>query len=220
MHARLLSRLAWRTVPRAATLAPLATQVPRIVLATTATRPLSVSAIAFKKKKGGAEPAPAEPAEAQFDPDAIQQQMQVHADKCREAVHGIVASFGRVDASLLDPVRVSVGKGSKPSPLHDYATVSVRDNMLLVTAYDPDSLKHIERAIHAAQLGVAPRVVPEEGEGVLVVPVPRPTGETRQLLANKCTKAGETAQAAVRNVRQTAQKHLKHDLDAKIVSKT
>lgn len=122
--------------------------------------------------------------------------------------------------AILDPVRVTAGKGTKPARLHDYASVGVRDNMLIVTAYDPDSVKHIERGIHGAQLGLAPRVVPEEGEGVIVVPVPRPTGETRQLVAGKCTKAAEAAQAAVRSVRQAAQKQLKHDLDAKVVSKS
>lgn len=122
-------------------------------------------------------------------------------------------------AALLDPVRVSYGKDTKPSPLHDYATVGVRDNMLVISAYDDQSLKHIERAIYAAKLDLSPRVAPEEGEGVLVVPVPKPTGETRQALIHKCTQACEQAKIGVRALRHTAQKQLKTDLDNKVVSK-
>lgn len=95
MYMRLLGRLAWRVaLPRAAAAAP------RIV-APVGYRSLSVSAIALKKKKGsgGSEPpAGAASQEAQFDPDAIAAQMRMHADKCREAVQGLVGSFGRVDA--------------------------------------------------------------------------------------------------------------------------
>lgn len=40
------------------------------------------------------------------------------------------------DPALLDPVRVQYGKDAKPTPLHDYATVGVRDNCLIITAYD------------------------------------------------------------------------------------
>lgn len=94
MHARLQCRMALRLAPRAVAV------VPRIVPLATPARSLSVSPIAFKKKKGGAEPAAAAPAEAQFDPDAIARQMQAHADKCREVVHGLVGSFGRVDACV------------------------------------------------------------------------------------------------------------------------
>lgn len=35
------------------------------------------------------------------------------------------------------------------------------------------SIKHIERGIYAAKLDLTPRLAPEEGEGVLVVPVPK-----------------------------------------------
>lgn len=40
------------------------------------------------------------------------------------------------NAALLDPVRVSYGKDTKATPLHDYATVGVRDNLLIITAYE------------------------------------------------------------------------------------
>ncbi|WFD29851.1 hypothetical protein MSPP1_000865 [Malassezia sp. CBS 17886] len=154
-----------------------------------------------KKGKGSADAdAHAAPEDGQLDLNTTAAQMSRTVGKCRDQVQSIVSSLGRVDASLLDPVRVAVGKGTKPTPLHDYATVGVRDNMLVVSAYDSSSVKHIERAIYEAKLDLTPHAAPEEGDGVLVVGVPRPTGETRQRL--------------------TAQKQLRHDLDHKIVSKS
>lgn len=43
-----------------------------------------------------------------------------------------------LSTALLDDVRVAYGKGTKPTPLHDYATVGVRDNVLVITAYEPE----------------------------------------------------------------------------------
>lgn len=101
-----------------------------------------------------------------------------------------VAARAGLTPAILDSVRVSVGKGSKPAALHEYATVGVRDSVLVVTAFDPSvrlarfnlliltwytlqMAKHIERAIHGAQLGLAPSAPPDADEGVIHVPIPR-----------------------------------------------
>lgn len=47
----------------------------------------------------------------------------------------------------------------------------------------------------------------------------RPTGETRKILLQKCIKECDHAKMMLRNVRQSAQKHMKHDSDNKILSK-
>lgn len=49
--------------------------------------------------------------------------------------------------------------------------------------------------------------------------VPKATGETRKLLVQKCVNECEHAKAAVRSARQAAQKRLKQDSDAKVLSK-
>ena len=66
---------------------------------------------------------------------------------------------------------------------------------------------------------MTPEPAPEEGEGVLYVHVPKATGETRKALVQKCVNECEHAKAAVRSARQAAQKRLKHDTDAKVLSK-
>ncbi|KOS13240.1 ribosome recycling factor [Malassezia pachydermatis] len=181
------------------------------------------SSLPLAKKKGKqadkAEAAAAAGVDPQLDLDAINKQMDTAVARCREHVQSLVASLGRLDASLLDDVRVAYGKGTKPTPLHDYATVGVRDNVLVITAYEPESLKYIEKAIYAANKDLSPQHAPEEGEGVMIVHVPKATGETRKQLAQQCVKECDHAKAAVRTARQAAQKHMKHDMDHKILSK-
>ncbi|WFD21382.1 hypothetical protein MEQU1_000030 [Malassezia equina] len=189
-----------------------------------AAQPLFTSCVLAKKKGGkhadkashAAAPAEVEP---QLDLDETAKHMSSSVARCRESVQALVGSLGRVDPTLLDDVRVAAGKGAKPAPLHNFATVGVRDSVLLLTAYEPSTLKHIEKAIYAANKDLTPEPAPEEGEGVLYVHVPKATGETRKALVQKCVNECEHAKAAVRSARQAAQKRLKHDTDAKILSK-
>jgi len=187
----------------------------------TTIRLLSSSHAALKKNKGGgstvknAEPMDVTP---QLDLDGIITQMSSAVTHCDETVRSMVGSLGRIDASILDDVRVSTGKGVKPTPLHDYATVGVRDDVLVITAFDSSSLKHIEKAVYALGRDLAPQILPDE-EDVMIVHVPKPTGETRKMLLQKCIKECDHAKTKLRTARQTAQKHLKHDTDKKILSK-
>ena len=100
------------------------------------------SPVALKKKArgggAGGAPAPEPEGSGELDLDAMTKQMQQGVQKYKDTVQGHISSLGRVDASLLDGVRVTAGKGTKPASIHEYASVGVRDNMLVVTAYDPD----------------------------------------------------------------------------------
>ena len=80
----------------------------------------------------------------QLDLDGVVTQMFSAVKHCSETVRSMVGSLGRIDASILDDVRVSTGKGVKPTPLHDYATVGVRDDVRLFTAVESSALQHLE----------------------------------------------------------------------------
>lgn len=184
-------------------------------------RLLSSSHAVLKKSKGGSstvkntEPMDVTP---QLDLDEVVTQMFSAVKHCGETVRSMVGSLGRIDASILDDVRVSTGKGVKPTPLHDYATVGVRDDVLVITAFDSSSLKHIEKAVYALGRDLAPQIMPDE-EDVMIVHVPKPTGETRKMLLQRCIKECDHAKTKLRSVRQAAQKHMKHDMDNKLLSK-
>lgn len=184
-------------------------------------RPVSSSHAVLKKSKGSGSTAKnAEPLEVtpQLDLDGLVTQMSSAVTHCDETVRSMVGSLGRIDASILDDVRVSTGKGVKPTSLHDYATVGVRDEVLVITAFDSSSLKHIEKAVYALGRDLAPQIMPDE-EDVMIVHVPKPTGETRKMLLQRCIRECDHAKTKLRTARQTAQKHLKHDTDKKILSK-
>ena len=209
-----------------------------------APRLFGTTTVPYKKKGRGAEKhQPAEEAdiEAQLDLDVTGKNMKQVVSKCRETVQGLIGSLGRVDASALGALSELTSSAAGLCARHlwqgcetdtatrlclcgcagqcfDYHRVR-RQCMCFLVSTDSQALKHIERGIYAAQLDLSPRIAPEEGEGVIVVQVPKPTGETRKQLALRCTKECDHAKMMLRNERHTAQKQLKHDLDHKVVDK-
>lgn len=128
-----------RQVPRVLYLAP-AVAVPVQPTHASSVRTFTTTHATWKKKsKGGGAEKAADPVnvEPQLDLDAVATNMLNAVKRCSESVRSMVGSLGRVDATLLDDVRVSTGKGVKPSSLQDYATVGVRDNALVIHAYEP-----------------------------------------------------------------------------------
>lgn len=62
---------------------------------------------------------------------------------------------GRANASLLD--RISVEYYGVETPLNQIASITIPEaRVLLVTPFDKSSLKDIERAINASDLGITP----------------------------------------------------------------
>ncbi|MBQ6450302.1 MAG: ribosome recycling factor, partial [Solobacterium sp.] len=81
---------------------------------------------------------------------------------------------GMANPHMLD--RVEVEYYGSPTPLNQIAGISVTEGRtLVIKPYDPSSLKDIERACHAADLGIAP-----QNDGTVVrLTIPALTGETR-----------------------------------------
>lgn len=159
------------------------------------------------------------PGEA-FDFEAISSHMSRAVERCRSTASTLVNSIGRADPALLDSIRVECtsSDGSKSlHPLRDFATVGVRDAALMVTAFDTDMLKNIERAIYTSGLNLTPQVSSEPN--ILRVALPQPTAESRQALVKDLTKICENARASIRDARHKALKQVKSDVDAKVVGK-
>jgi ribosome recycling factor len=86
--------------------------------------------------------------------------------------------------------------------------------MLMIRPYDPGSLKDIERAIQASELGLTPH-----NDGKLIrLPIPRLTEERRHELIKVVHKRVEEARVAVRNVRRDAQDTLRDFQKEKMIS--
>lgn len=113
---------------------------------------------------------------------------------------------GMANASMLN--KVEVDYYGSPTPLNQIAGISVQEGRtLVIKPYDPSSLKDIEKACHAANLGINPL---NDGQ-VIRLTVPELTGETRKEMAKKVGKYEEEAKVQIRNVRRDAMTAVKKD---------
>ena len=97
------------------------------------------------------------------------------------------------------------------TPLNQLANLSSPDaQLLLVQPYDKAAIGDIERAIHAAELGLNPN---NDGQ-VIRLPIPELTAERREELAKQVSVIAEQAKTEVRQTRRDANetvKKLEHD---------
>lgn len=120
---------------------------------------------------------------------------------------------GRANASLLD--RIEVDYYGAPTPLNQLASITVPEaRVLLVSPFDKSSLKDIEHAINASDLGINPA---NDGSVIRLV-IPALTEETRKELAKEVKKVGENAKIALRNIRRDAMDEAKKQEKAKEIT--
>lgn len=139
---------------------------------------------------------------ADLDIKDIKRRMEGALEALRREFAGL--RTGRASASLLEPVMVDA-YGSK-MPLTQVANIGVPEPRLLtVQVWDKNLVKHVERGILAADLGLNPQT-----EGQLIrIPIPDLNEERRQELSRIAGKYGEQARVAVRNVRRDGMDTLK-----------
>lgn len=135
---------------------------------------------------------------------------QSHHSLAREYA-GIRA--GRANASLLD--RIQVDYYGAPTPLNQLASITVPEaRVLLISPFDKSSIKDIERALNASDLGITPA---NDGSVIRLV-IPALTEETRKELAKEVKKVGETAKVSIRNIRRDAMDEAKKQEKAKEIT--
>lgn len=106
---------------------------------------------------------------------------------------------GRANAAILDNIKVDYY--DTPTPINQIAGISTPDpRTLMVSPWDANSLKPIEKAIIASDLGITPA---NDGRVIRLV-FPQPTEERRNELIKQVHKKAEDARVAIRNVRREA----------------
>lgn len=106
---------------------------------------------------------------------------------------------GRASAKVLDKVTVSY-YGS-PTGIEGVATVKASDaRTLVITPWETNMLKEIEKAILASDVGITPT---NDGKCIRLV-FPALTEERRKELTKKTAKMGEDCKVAIRNIRRDA----------------
>ena len=135
--------------------------------------------------------------------------LQLHEEKMtktisvlREELAAIRA--GRANPHILD--KLVVDYYGAPTKINQLAAVSVSEaRTLVIQPYDKSTLKSIEKAIQASDIGINPN---NDGS-VLRLLFPPLTEERRKELAKSIAKMGEDSKVAIRSIRRDANEKLK-----------
>ncbi|KAJ2707185.1 hypothetical protein FB645_001011 [Coemansia sp. IMI 203386] len=142
--------------------------------------------------------------EMTLDVGKMEEQMKHSIDRFSTELQAVRA--GRANPAMLDHIRVLLKGGS--AVLSDLAMVAVKDAQnLLVVPNNQDDQKAIDTSIRSAGLGLNPRI----DKNAIIVPVPKPTKESRDKLLKNLGALAEHTRVHVRKHRQDAMKCLKND---------
>ena len=120
---------------------------------------------------------------------------------------------GRANPALVEKLQVDYY--GMPTPLQQLASIGVPEpRQLLIRAFDPASLKDIERAILASDLGLTPN---NDGKAIRLN-LPPLTEERRRDLVKIVRNRAEEARIAIRNVRRDSIKDLREFENEKMIS--
>ncbi len=126
--------------------------------------------------------------------------------KCINALESELGTIraGRANPGVLD--KITVDYYGAATPINQMASISVAEaRILVVQPYDSSTLKSIEKAIQASDLGINPT---NDGR-VLRIMFPQLTEERRKDLCKTVSKTCEDSKVAVRNVRRDAMDKIK-----------
>lgn len=106
---------------------------------------------------------------------------------------------GRANAAVLD--KVLVDYYGTPTQINAMAQISIPEaRIMVIQPWDASTLKPIEKAILASDLGLNPQ---NDGK-VLRIMFPMLTEDRRKELSKQVAKMGEEAKIAIRNIRREA----------------
>ena len=126
-----------------------------------------------------------------------------HAEeKMQKSLDSLQSNFGSIRAGRANPKvldKISADFWGTPTPIPQMASITVSEGRtLVIQPYDKNSLKAIEKAVQASDLGINP----VNDGNVIRLTFPQPTEERRKELCKTVKKYGEEAKVAVRNVRR------------------
>jgi len=106
---------------------------------------------------------------------------------------------GRANVSVLS--KVTVDYYGVATPINQVAEVKASDaRTLMIQPWDASTLKNIEKAILASDVGITPQ---NDGK-IIRLTFPQLTEERRREIIKQIAKHGEEAKVAVRNIRREA----------------
>jgi ribosome recycling factor len=131
----------------------------------------------------------------------VEEKMAAAVDHMRREFRTI--RTGRASVGLVDHIKVDYYGTS--TDLRQLATISTPEaTLILVKPFDPGSLKTIEKAIQASDLGITPQ---SDGK-VIRLTVPSLSTERRQQIVGQTKKLAASTRVAIRNARRDGNREL------------
>lgn len=138
-----------------------------------------------------------------------------YEDHMKKTLHVLTEEFntiraGRANPKVLD--RIAIDYYGVQTPINQVANIQVPEpRMISITPWDPTSLKAIEKAIQASDLGINPN---NDGKSLRLV-FPPLTEERRKDLVKQVNKYAEEAKVAIHNIRRDGIDKFRHHLKNK-----
>lgn len=139
-------------------------------------------------------------------------------NRMQGAIHALAGELAGIRTGRASPALVEklpVDYYGTPTPLMQLAAISVPEpRTLMIRPFDPASLRDIERAIQASDLGLTPA---NDGKAIYLH-LPQLTEERRRELVRLVHHRAEEARVAVRNIRRDAKKDMEEFEKEKLIS--
>ncbi|MCY2925433.1 MAG: ribosome recycling factor [Planctomycetota bacterium] len=133
----------------------------------------------------------------------VEEKMEHDVEYLRKEFRGI--RTGRASPGLVEHIKVDY-YGS-PTDLRQLASITTPDaSLIVIKPFDPGSIKEIDKAIAASNIGINPQ---SDGKVIRMV-VPALSGERRHQITAQLKKLAEAARVAVRNARRDGNKDADH----------
>ena len=132
----------------------------------------------------------------------MKEQLDITKEKMSKSLNSLgneLASIraGRANPAILD--KVMVDYYGAPTPINQMAAISVAEaRILVIQPWDATSLKAIEKAILASDVGITPT---NDGKALRLA-FPQLTEERRKDLCKSIKKYGEECKVAIRSIRR------------------
>ena len=139
----------------------------------------------------------------------MNERLKVYSEKMEKTIRVLENEFAAIRAGRANPAvldKVTVDYYGVPTPIQAVAAISVAEaRILVILPWDKSTLKAIEKAIQASDIGINPT---NDGSVIRVV-FPPLTEERRKDICKQIRKQGEESKVAIRSIRRDANEKMK-----------
>lgn len=132
----------------------------------------------------------------------MKEQINITKEKMTKSLNALGNEFASIRAGRANPAvldKVMVDYYGAPTPVNQMAAISVAEaRILVIQPWDKSSLKLIEKAIQASDIGINPT---NDGTAIRLV-FPQLTEDRRKDLCKTIKKYGEETKVTIRSIRR------------------